>query len=123
MIKISTLATIQKNIEQYIENRLELAKMDLVTYISACISQLLVGFLIVIHILLFLFFSSVSIALIIGEWTGSYALGSVIVSAFLACMLLIVWINRKRWFRKSVLRACIQSFSAKSIDKNEKGSN
>jgi len=120
MTEFNRLHTIQKNAEQYIENRIELAKLELIRLLSAYISRMLAGLLALIHMVLFIFFLCMSLALIAGEWLGSYVLGGMVIAGILSLVTLLFWINRKTWFQKSVLRACLQSFISKSGGTGEK---
>lgn len=122
MTEYNRLISIQKNVEQYFENRIELAKLEIIRFLSAYISRILAGLLVLIHMVLFIFFFCMSFALIVGEWFGSYALGVMVVAGLLGVLALLFWLNRKKWFQKSVLRACIESFMSKSAGAGEKRS-
>lgn len=80
----------------YIEDRIDLIKIEVKEELSNAIAKALVLLVLFLLGFIFLIFVSVSVALLIGEKVGSYSLGFGIVASIYLFFLVILIIFKKR---------------------------
>ncbi|HVY75668.1 MAG TPA: phage holin family protein [Puia sp.] len=85
--------------QEYLDTRLEIAKLRAVDKSSDALSTLVAVVLLIFFAVLFLLFVSIGLALYIGSLIGSAYTGFFIVAAFYGLLLLLIFIFRERWIK------------------------
>ena len=93
--------------KEYLETKIELTKLktidksaDVLSTIVAMFSMILVGFLLILFI-------CVALALYLGKMLGDYYYGFLIMGGFFALLLLIIYVQRKRWIKNPIANGLI----------------
>jgi len=107
MESVHTLKTLVEKSRDYLETKIELARLKAVDKSSDILSGLIftiVKFLIILFLALFL---SVGLAVYLGALLGEYYYGFLIVGGLFALILLIVYIQRKKWIKDPIVNDLI----------------
>ena len=91
-------------IDEYVENRIEIAKIETVELASKWLSRSIVMLLISLHLLLFIIFFSIAVAIILGTVLNNPIGGYLIVAFAYLVAILIIWKSRNKWIRLPLLK-------------------
>jgi hypothetical protein len=107
------------HLKEYINTRIELAKLHLAEKASLVISDLIAFFIVAILFLLVLVFGSIAGAWALSSWIGKPYAGFLIVAGLYLLLGLIVWVSRSRFIRFPIMNALIRQLH-KEDDHQEK---
>jgi len=96
---MSSIETLIKKSGEYLETKLELTKLKAVNTSSDIISNLIYLLVKILIIFLLIGFTSVALAILIGQTLGNYYYGFFIVGGFYVIVLLVIYIQRKNWIK------------------------
>ncbi len=88
--------------KDYLETRIELAKLQAVEKSSEIAGSAIVGLLLLLLFTLVFLFCSVALAFYISEMTGKYSTGFLIVAGIYLVLGMIVYLARESWIKKPV---------------------
>lgn len=91
-----------KKIEEYISSRLLLLKVEAIEKLSAALSVVFKRIILFILAGLVFFFTSIAVAIWIGEVYNSYITGFLAIAGFYLLILLILFIFRKQLLEKNI---------------------
>ena len=94
---IETIGQLLSELRRHAELRAELFKVNAVSKLSKLLTVLLLGIILILLISLALWFVSMMLAAVLGEWLESQALGYAIVVAGHLLLALVVYLRRKAW--------------------------
>ncbi len=95
---------------KYLETRLELARLQTVSKSSEVISDLTMGFVISVFVLLFFCSLNIAVALWIGDVLGKIYYGFFIISGFYALIAAVLYLLRKRLIKEPVNNLILHKF-------------
>jgi hypothetical protein len=95
-------------VKDYVNTRIESAKLSIAEKSSAVIANLVAGLLVVTFFILFFLFGSIAMAFGLGEWIGKTWSGFLIVSGFYLLVGIVVWIARVKIIQLPVMNALIK---------------
>jgi hypothetical protein len=104
---MSSIETLIKKSGEYLETKLELTKLKAVNTSSNIISGLVYLFLKILIIFLLIGFTSVALAILIGEMLGNYYYGFFIIGGFYLLVLLVVYLQRENWIKGPIASSLI----------------
>ncbi|MBK6398641.1 MAG: phage holin family protein [Bacteroidetes bacterium] len=103
-----------KNIEdlfadskEYLETRIELAKLQAVEKSSEIAGSAVTGLLLLLFFTMVFLFGSVALAFYLSEKTGHYSTGFLTVAGIYLTIGLIVYLARESWIKKPISNAII----------------
>ena len=96
---MNSVETLIKQSGEYLETKLELTKLKAINTSSDVLSTMIYWIVKVLIIFLFIGFASVGLAIWIGQSFGEYYYGFIIVGGFYLIVLLIIYIQRKKWIK------------------------
>jgi hypothetical protein len=96
------------SVKEYVNTRVESAKLTLAEKSSAMIANLAAGMVVAVVFLFFLIFAGIALALVLGEWIGQNWAGFGIVAGIYGLLAIIVWFARGRLIRLPVMNAMIK---------------
>ncbi|HEY8895592.1 MAG TPA: phage holin family protein [Niastella sp.] len=102
------------HLKEYINTRIELAKLHIAEKASLVISNIIAVCIVVLFLLLVLVFGSIAGAWALSEWIGKPYSGFLIVAGVYLLLGIIVWVTRGQLIRFPVMNALI-----KQLHKNE----
>lgn len=82
------------SVKEYVNTRVESAKLTLAEKSSAMIANLAAGMVVAVVFLFFIIFAGIALALVLGEWTGQNWAGFLIVAGLYLLIAIIVWFAR-----------------------------
>jgi len=101
------------NIKDYVNIRLDAAKLQAAEKASAIIANLAGRLIAAFIFLLFIIFAGIALALGLGEWFGRIWAGFIVVSFLYLALGIIIWNMRRRIIQLPVMNALItQLFAA-----------
>src|SRR5580704_8523345 len=102
-----SIETLIKKSGEYLDTKIELTKLKAINTSSDVLSNMV--YLIVKILIIFLFtgFVSVALAILIGKTLGDYYYGFLIVGGFYLIVLLIIYVQRKKWIKEPVANGLI----------------
>ena len=103
--KIEELAD---NIKQYVNNRIDAAKLTAAEKTSGVIANLIAGLIVAAVFMFFIVFASIAFSLLLGEWIGKLWAGFLIVAGIYLLIGIIVWIAREKIIRLPIMNALIK---------------
>lgn len=107
------------HIKEYVNNRVESAKLDMADKTSRVVSRLIAFSLILLLSLFFVFFASIAFAQVIGIWTGKLYWGLLITGGIYLLIAFIVWVGKDRLLRLPIMNAILRElFNEKNNEKN-----
>ncbi len=109
----------RKKIEEYVQNRISLLKLQMVEKASRLIAMLFSGLVIALLFFFILLFISIMGGYYFAQLTGSLFIGFGIISAFYIIVLLVVIKLRKNVIEKWVINIVIRTFFDKKDDDDD----
>ena len=101
----------QADIRSYFSHSEEYLQLKVFKIISKLLASTLQGLLLGLGVMFALFFVSLGVSLVLGEWLESYLAGFLIVAAFYALVTLAIYI-----FRGRLSRPVLRTFSSYYFD-------
>ena len=101
--------------KEYFASKIEVLKMEVVEKFAKTAGDSVLGLLLILIFISFLFFMNITIALLIGDYFGSYVKGFVLVSGFYLFIFLLFLIFGKKIIAKPITNEIIK----RTFDKNE----
>lgn len=109
----------KKKIEEYVQDRLLLFKLEAVEKTSRLIATMFTGLLIALFAFLIVFFISFMLGYLLGELIHHIYWGFAIVAAFYIILLVIIIVFRKRLVEKRIINMVIDIFFEKDRETKE----
>ena len=104
---MNSIETLIKKSGDYLETKIELTKLKAINTSSDVLSNMVYLILKTLIIFLFLGFVSVALAILVGKTLGEYYYGFLIVGGFYLFVLLIIYIQRKKWIKGPVANSLV----------------
>ena len=95
-------------IKEYVNTRIESAKLTVAEKSSAVISNVLAGIVVALVFLFFILFASIALSVGLGEWIGKTWAGFLIVGGLYLLIGMIVWFARGKMIRLPIMNAIIR---------------
>lgn len=95
-------------VKEYVNNRIESAKLTAAEKSSAVVSVLIAGLIIAAIFTFFIVFAGVALALVLGEWIGTTWAGFLIVAGIYLLLGIIIWAARDKLIRLPIMNALIK---------------
>jgi hypothetical protein len=108
MHPVDTAETLMRESRDYLETKIEWAKLTAIEKSSGAISNLIYLIVKILFILLFIIFFSIAAAILIGNVLGDYHFGFFILGGFYLVLLLIIYIQREKWIKIPLVNHIIQ---------------
>ena len=100
---LEKLEQLFSHFKEYLTNHVKIIKIEIAEKIATIVSTLISLFWVSIFVVLFVIFLGVSLALFLGELTGSYYIGFLIVSGFYLLLAIILWKGKNRFIKIPVM--------------------
>jgi hypothetical protein len=104
----SKLEDLAGTVKEYIDNRVESAKLSVAEKSSAVIANTIARLFLFMVLFFFLLFSGLALSLFLGNVTGNAWLGYLIVAVLYALFGMIVWLGRGSLIRRPVMNKMIK---------------
>lgn len=108
MHPINTAETLIRESKDYLETKIEWAKLTAIEKSSGAISNLIYLIVKIFCVCLFLIFFSVAAAILIGKVLGDYHYGVFVIGGFYLLLLLVIYIQREKWIKRPLENHVIQ---------------
>ncbi len=105
-------------LKAYINTEIELVKLTLAEKLSKLLSNFIALIFVGVIFFLFILFTSLSLAYLIGEWTGKIWIGFLMVAVIYFLMGIITWLTREKLLQVPIMNAIIRQLFSK--DQQEK---
>jgi uncharacterized membrane protein YqjE len=116
--KFKKVEKLAKNIKDFMHTEIELIKLRFAEKLSKLLSNFLAVMIFIWFILIFILFTSISLAFLVGEWTGKMSIGFFIVSLLYLFIAFITWYWREKLIRIPILNGILrQLFEKENGDK------
>lgn len=96
------------HIREYVNNRIDTVKLNMADKTSGLIAKLVTIAAVVILVLFFAVFASISLALILGDLTGKLHWGFLIVAGIYLLIAFIIWWGKERLLRLPIMNAILR---------------
>lgn len=106
-----------KHIREYIDVRLNSAKLSVAEKTSLVVSNIIAGILVLSVFLFVIVFAGIALAYALAEWTGRLYAGFLIVAGLYFLLAVIIWISKDRLLRMPVFNSILNELI--SDDNNE----
>lgn len=103
----------QADIRSYFSHSEEYLQLKVFKIISKLLASTLQSLLLGLGVMFVLFFVSLGVSLVLGEWLESYLAGFLIVAAFYALVTLVIYL-----FRSQLSRPVLRTFSSYYFDES-----
>lgn len=114
--RVEELAT---HLKEYINNRIDAAKLNAAEKTSKIVAGFFARTILVVFVSLFVLFGGVSLAFVLGEWTGRLYLGFLIVACLFLVMGLLVWTLRDKLIRIPMMNSILQQLYNEEKDEKD----
>jgi hypothetical protein len=95
----------------------ETAKLKLADKTSRLLANLVTAFVVVVLVLFFTVFASISLAIVLGDLTGRFHWGFLIIAGLYLLIALLVWVTKEKLLRIPILNSLLKQL----IKDNEHG--
>ena len=106
-------------IKEYVNTRIDAAKLSAAEKISLIISNLVAGAIVAIVFLFFLFFASIAGAYALSDWIGKPYSGFLIVAGIYLFFGILTWKGRERMIRIPVMNNIIRQLFKSEEDEED----
>jgi hypothetical protein len=96
------------NIKEYINTRIESAKLGVAEKSSAIIANLVAGAIVAVVFFFFIIFAGIAVSFALGEWIGKIWAGFLIVALLYLLLGIVAWVARGKLIRLPVMNAMIK---------------
>ena len=100
--KITPVEVLLDRAEAYARTSIDLFKLKATDKISALLSNLVVGLIMLIVVTLIFVSLNIGIALLIGDLLGKAWLGFIILSGIYTCIGFVIYFIRNRWIKRPI---------------------
>ena len=114
----SKVEQLSDNVKDYVNNKIELTKINVAEKSSAVLSNLMAGIVVAIVFSFFLLFASVALSFVLGKCFGETWIGFLIVAGIYLLIGLVIWFGREKIIRLPVMNTILQQLF-KTDDDNE----
>jgi hypothetical protein len=104
---MNSIETLIKKSGEYLDTKIELTKLKAINTSSDVLSNMVYLIVKILVIFLFTGFVSVAMAIWIGKTIGDYYYGFLIVGGFYLIVLLVIYVQRKKWIKEPVANGLI----------------
>lgn len=104
------------HVKEYINTRVELAKLTIAEKTSQIVSQLIAVSIVALFLLFVLVFGSIAGAWALSDWIGKPYAGFLIVAGIYLVLGIIVWVARGRLLLYPIMNAIIKQLQKKDDD-------
>ena len=104
---MNSIETLIKKSGEYLDTKIELTKLKAINTSSDVLSNMIYWIVKILVIFLFIGFASVASAILIGKALGEYYYGFFVVGGFYLIVLLVIYIQRKKWIKGPVANGLI----------------
>jgi Fe2+ transport system protein B len=95
-------------IKDYVNTRIESVKLSAAEKSSGVIANLLAGIFVAMLFLFFIFFVSIALAFVLGEWIGQTWAGFLIVAFLYLFAGLLIWVGKAGFIRLPIMNAILK---------------
>ena len=95
-------------VKEYVNNRIESAKLTVAEKGSAVVAVLIAGLIIAAIFTFFIVFAGVAFALLLGGWMGKTWAGFLIVAGLYLLLGIVIWAARDKLIRQPIMNALIK---------------
>jgi len=95
-------------LKAYVNTEIELAKLVAAEKLSKVFSNLVAVIFVSFVFVFCLLFASVTVAYLVGEWTGKMWLGFLAVTLFHLLLAIITWVTREKFIRVPIMNAILR---------------
>lgn len=96
------------HIKEYVNNRIDSAKLDIADKTSRISANAIAVLIIVLLSLFFILFASIALAQVIGEWIGKSYWGFLIVAGIYLLLAFIIRIGKNKLLRLPIMNAILR---------------
>lgn len=104
----SSVKSLLEKLIEHLETRIDLVKLKTIDKSSEVISSLISGIAITVGILLFVFISSVGLALYLGHLLGKLYYGFFILGGFFAIVVILLYVCRHKWLKAPICNIIVK---------------
>lgn len=116
----SELDQIIDHVREYVETRIELAKLNVIEKSSLLAGSLVSGLLIGITFIIVIIFLSFSLAFYLGDYFGQLYAGFLMVGIIYLLSGLLMLIFKDQWIKNPLVNSMVRSFFKENEEKNGK---
>lgn len=102
---VNTIAEIIQNTKKYAEMRIENAERGAVDKMTAVMTGVIIGAIILLAFMVVILFLSAAAVFALAPHIGGYAMATLTVGLFHLCVLTIIFIKRKQWISAPISKA------------------
>lgn len=113
---MDTTQTLKRNIEEYIEDKVDLIKLKASEKAGSVASGIIVGLVVARLVLFILIFLSFSAAFAISQATGKYYLGFLIVAGFYVLVAVVVILLREKLITMPLINSFLKKLNFRQHD-------
>ena len=95
-------------VKEYVNNRIESAKLKAAEKSSAVIAALIAGLIVAVVFMFFIVFAGIALSLVLNEWIGKSWAGFLIVAGLYLLIGIIIWKGRGKMIRLPIMNALIK---------------
>ncbi len=95
-------------VKDYVNNRIESAKLTAAEKSSAVIAALIAGLIVAVVLMFFVVFAGIALSLVLSEWIGETWAGFLIVAGLYLLLGIIIWTARDKMIRLPIMNALIK---------------
>jgi len=107
MTSADSIKTLIDKSKDYVETKIELAKLRTIDKSADVLSTVVVMVSMILIAFFFIFFVSVALAMLVGRSLGAYHYGFFIVGGFYAIILLVIYVQRGKWIKTPIANGLI----------------
>ena len=96
------------HIRDYVNNRVDTMKLNMADKTSRLIANIVATTALVVVLLLFTVFASISLALVLGEWTGKLHWGFLIIAGIYLLVAFLIWRGKEKLLRLPIMNAILR---------------
>ena len=104
---MNSVETLIKTTREYLDSKIELTKLKAINTSSDVLSSMIYWIVKILLIFMFIGFVSIAAAILISKSLGEYYYGFLIVGGFYLFVLLIIYVQRKKWIKGPVANGLI----------------
>jgi Putative Actinobacterial Holin-X, holin superfamily III len=108
MTNIDAIKSLIDKSKDYLDTRIELAKLKTIDKSADVLSTVVVIVSMIFIASLFILFASIGIALLLGKWLGASFYGFFIVGGFYALILMLIYFQKEKWIKTPLANGLIQ---------------
>jgi Putative Actinobacterial Holin-X, holin superfamily III len=107
MTPTDSIKTLIDKSKDYLETKIELTRLKTIDKSADVLSTVVVTVSMLFILFLLILFISVAVALLLGKMLGAYHYGFFIMGGLYAIILLVIYVNRKKWIKTPIANELI----------------